>query len=128
MLLRVTGMVGHEIERIGSLRSRPVLADPGRLITQRSEEVTRWVARGSELIDFCIERAERSLAEVTGQLRALSPKRTLERGYAIAQNADGHVLRGVADAEAGDHLLLTLSDGSLSTTVDATGAPAERRG
>ena len=48
MLLRVTGMVGHEIERIGSLRSRPVLADPSRLITQRSEEVTRWVARGRD--------------------------------------------------------------------------------
>ncbi|HTL41452.1 MAG TPA: exodeoxyribonuclease VII large subunit [Pseudolysinimonas sp.] len=128
MLMRVTGMVGHEIERIGSVRSRPVLADPSRMITQRSEEVTRWVARGSELIDFCIERAERGLAEVAGQLRALSPARTLERGYAIAQRADGHVLRGVADAAAGDRLLLTLSDGSLSTTVDATGAPAEPRG
>jgi exodeoxyribonuclease VII large subunit len=128
ILMRVTGMVTHEIDRLGTLRSRPVLADPAWLVAQRSDEVTRWVARGSELIDFCIERAERGLAEVTGQLRALSPKRTLERGYAIAQRADGAVLRGVQDAGAGDRLLLTLSDGALSTTVDDAPAGSSTAG
>ena len=128
ILMRVTGMVTHEIDRLGTLRSRPVLADPGWLIEQRSEEVTRWVARGSELVDYTVERAERGLAELAGQLRALSPKRTLERGYAIAQRADGHVLRGVADAAAGSQLLLTLSDGSVSTTVDADPSAAAARG
>jgi exodeoxyribonuclease VII large subunit len=119
MTLRLTGMLSHEIDRLSAIRSRPVLADPGWLIAQRSDEITRWAARGSELIDRCIERAERGLTELTGQLRALSPTRTLERGYAIAQGADGHVLRGVADAAAGSRVLLTLRDGSLSTTVDA---------
>jgi len=126
--LRVTGMLGHEIDRLASLRTRPVLADPGWLVTQRSEELTRWVARGSQLVDHAVERAERGLAELTGQLRALSPKRTLERGYAIAQGADGHVLRGVADARPGSPVLLTLRDGAVSTTVDADSAPAEGRG
>jgi exodeoxyribonuclease VII large subunit len=127
ILMRVTGMVTHEIERLGALRSRPVLADPAWLFAQRSDEITRWVARGSELMDYTVERAERGLAELVGQLRALSPKRTLERGYAIAQRADGRVLTGVADAAAGEQLLLTLSDGSLSTTVDADPAGSTSR-
>ena len=105
-----------------------MLADPDRLVTQRSEEITRWVARGSQLADHAVERAERGLAELTGQLRALSPKRTLERGYAIAQGSDGHVLRGVADAVAGSPVLLTLRDGSVSTTVDADPSAAATRG
>ncbi len=125
---RVTAMLTHEIERLAGIRSRPVLADPGWVIAQRSEELTRWVARGSELIDYSVERAERSLTELAGQLRALSPKRTLERGYAIAQHADGRVLRGVADAVAGSPLRLTLSDGSVSTTVDPEPTAAEGRG
>jgi exodeoxyribonuclease VII large subunit len=128
ILSRVTGMVTHEIDRLGSLRSRPVMADPGWLIAQRSDELTRWVARAAELIDFRIERGERDLSELTGQLRALSPRRTLERGYAIAQGPDGHVLRGVRDAAPGSPLLLTLSDGSVSTTVDADQAGAEAHG
>lgn len=124
---RVTTMVTHEIERLAGIRSRPVLADPGWVVAQRSEELTRWVARGSELIDYRVERAERDLTELTGQLRALSPKRTLERGYAIAQHADGRVLNGVTDAVAGSRLLLTLRDGSVSTTVDAAKVGAETR-
>ena len=44
---RVTSMVTHEIERLGGIRSRPVLADPGWVVTQRSEELTRWVAGSS---------------------------------------------------------------------------------
>jgi len=128
ILLRVTGMVTHEIDKVQSLRSRPVIADAGWLVSQRADELTRWVARGSELIDHRVERAQRDLAEHTAQLRALSPKRTLERGYAIAQRADGHVLRGVQDAAAGTQLLLTLSDGSISTTVDAEQPASEARG
>jgi exodeoxyribonuclease VII large subunit len=128
ILLRATGMVTHEIERLQAMRSRPVLSDPGSMLAGRSDEIVRWVARGTQLIDFGLERAERSVAELTGQLRALSPKRTLERGYAIAQRADGHILRGVQDAAAGSRLLLTLSDGSVSTTVDPEPSPAEGRG
>jgi exodeoxyribonuclease VII large subunit len=105
-----------------------VLADPAWVVTQRAEELTRWVARGAELIDYSVERAERGLTELAGQLRALSPKRTLERGYAIAQRTDGRVVRGVADAVPGSALRLTLSDGSVSTTVDPAPTTAGGRG
>ncbi|HEX7835310.1 MAG TPA: exodeoxyribonuclease VII large subunit, partial [Pseudolysinimonas sp.] len=81
-----------------------------------------------ELIDHRVERAEQSLTELAGQLRALSPKRTLERGYAIAQHTDGRVVRGVADAAPGSALRLTLSDGSVSTTVDPAPTTAGGRG
>lgn len=126
--MRITGLLAHEIDRVGGLRSRPVLADPGRLVAQREDELTRWVARSGELVERCVERAERGLDELTGQLRALSPRRTLERGYAIAQGADGHVLRGIADAAPGSPVLLTLRDGAVSTTVDPAPAASEARG
>ena len=116
--MRVTGLITHEIDRIGQLRSRPVLADPRTLVDSRAEELTRWVARGAELMDYRIERAQLRTAELVGQLRALSPKRTLERGYAIAQCADGAILRAADQAAPGDHLVLTLADGRVSTTVD----------
>jgi exodeoxyribonuclease VII large subunit len=118
MLSRVTGFVTAEIDRVGHIRSRPALADPSWLIDNRAEELTRWVARGAELIDHRVERAGLQIAELAGQLRALSPKRTLERGYAIAQRADGAILRA-AEAAAGDALTLTLSDGTVDATVSA---------
>lgn len=125
---RVTSLVMHEIDRLGQLRSRPAMSDPTWLVDQRSDEITRWVARGTQLVDHSVERAEGRVSELVGQLRALSPKRTLERGYAIAQRPDGHVVREVADAEAGTTLLLTLVDGSVSTTVDPAPRAARSRG
>ena len=116
---RVTSLITTEIDRIGQLRSRPVLVSPAWLVDVRADELTRYVARGAELVDRLIERAHTSVAELTGQLRALSPERTLDRGYAIAQLRGGGILRRIADATAGTPLLLTLADGTVGTTVDA---------
>jgi exodeoxyribonuclease VII large subunit len=125
--VRMTGLLSGEIDRIGQLRSRPALSSSTWIVDVRSEELTRYVARGAELVDRLLERAGTSVAELTGQLRALSPQRTLDRGYAIAQLPGGAVLRRAADAVAGTPLLLTLADGTVGTTVDAA-APAARTG
>lgn len=118
MATRVTGLVTGEIDRIGHIRSRPALADPQRIVTDRAEELTRWVARGSDLVDYALERAGLRVAELRGQLRALSPTATLERGYAIARLPSGAVLRRTRDAVPGTPLRLTVSDGEVATTVD----------
>ena len=118
MAMRVTGLVASEIDRIGHLRSRPVLADPQRIVTDRAEELTRWVARGAELVDYSLERAGMRVVELRAQLRALSPQATLERGYAIARLDSGAVVRDPTEARAGDRVRLTLAGGELSTTAD----------
>jgi exodeoxyribonuclease VII large subunit len=115
---RMTGLVTAEIDRIGQLRSRPALATSRWIVDERAEELTRHVARGAELVDRLLERAGTSVAELAGRLRALSPRLTLERGYAIAQLPGGAVLRRAADAAPGTALLLTLADGTVGTTVD----------
>lgn len=116
---RMTGLLTTEIDRIGQLRTRPALASATWIVDVRSEDLTRYVARGAELMDRLLERAGTSVAELAGQLRALSPQRTLDRGYAIAQIPGVGVLRRAADAVVGSPLLLTLADGTVGATVDA---------
>ena len=117
---RLTGMLSHEIDRLQQLRSRPVLANPVVLVDSRAEELTRYVARSHELVDRVVERSLTRVGELSSQLRALSPQGTLQRGYSIAQLPSGEALRDAADAPAGTRLLLTLSAGRVSSTVDAT--------
>jgi exodeoxyribonuclease VII large subunit len=116
MTQRLTHLVGVEIDRVGQIRSRPVLANPQTLIDMRADELVRYVARSEELVRRAIERASTPLAELTGQLRALSPESTLRRGYSIAQLPSGAVLRDASDAPEGTELLLTLATGTLGTT------------
>jgi exodeoxyribonuclease VII large subunit len=123
MRLRITQRLVHEGDRLESLRTRPVLANPVSLIDAHADELSRYVSRSNELVERAIEKAHAGVTELTAQLRALSPERTLQRGYAIAQLPDGTALRSRADAPDGTALLLTVADGKISTTV--TGQPAD---
>ncbi len=125
---RMTGLITHEIDRITQLRTRPVLASYDWITLERSEELTRWVARGAELVDRTLERATVSVTDLKGRLRTLSPQSTLDRGYAIAQLPDGGVLRSTTQAAPGTQLLLTLADGTVPTTVTAATAQAASTG
>jgi exodeoxyribonuclease VII large subunit len=116
--MRLASMLTHEIDRIGHLRTRPALADPGWIIDRRAEELTRWVARGTELVERCIERQSARVAELRGHLRGLSPQSALDRGYAIVQGADGHVLRRAVEAPAATVLRITLAEGAIRATSD----------
>jgi exodeoxyribonuclease VII large subunit len=107
-----------EIDRLEALRSRPVLANASWLVDSRAEELGRYIERSRDLVDRVIERSTTRVLELTAQLRALSPQRTLARGYAIAQLPDGRALRSVDDAPAGTALVLTVSDGKVAATVD----------
>jgi exodeoxyribonuclease VII large subunit len=112
--MRLSSMLAREIDRIGHLRSRPALADTAWIVDRRAEDLTRWVARGSELIDRALERATARTAELRGHLRALSPQATLDRGYAIVQGPDGQVVRAAAGAPDGTDLVVTLAEGVLA--------------
>jgi exodeoxyribonuclease VII large subunit len=114
----VTGRIVQEIDRLEQLRSRPVLASSAWLIDSRADELSRYVARGSELMTLLLDRSTARIGELSGHLRALSPQRTLDRGYAIAQLPDGSALRAAKDAPKGTLLLLTVADGKLTAIAD----------
>lgn len=113
---RLGQLLAHETDRISQLRGRPVLALPERIVDERAEELVRWIARGTELADRAVEDRTRSLAEARARLSALSPRGTLERGYAIAQLADGAVLRDPADAPDGTAIRISLAGGRVGAT------------
>jgi exodeoxyribonuclease VII large subunit len=54
-----------------------------------------------------------TLGALAGRLHALSPLATLERGYAVARDANGRTLASVADFAPGREFTLRLRDGEL---------------
>jgi exodeoxyribonuclease VII large subunit len=125
LTMRLTGFLSNETARLHSVRSRPVLASSSWIVDSRSQDLTRYVARGAELVERALDHELRTTAELRAHLRALSPQRTLDRGYSIAQGPDGHVLRSAADAPQGTAIRLTLAEGALAASSD--GPLAARR-
>jgi exodeoxyribonuclease VII large subunit len=64
-----------------------------------------------------IGRAEGRLHADRRHLSALSPQRTLERGYAVVTGPDGSVLRRAADLSPGDAFSVRLAAGRVAATV-----------
>jgi exodeoxyribonuclease VII large subunit len=118
MANRLTGIVSTEIDRLTQLRSRPALSDGAWIVDSRTEEVFRWVTRGAELMDRRLDLAGTEVVALRATLRALSPAATLERGYAIARDASGAVLRSAATVGSGDALRVLLADGEVAATAD----------
>ena len=120
---RITQFLSHEADRIAQLRGRPALAAPVRMIDERADELVRWAARGVELADRVIVEQQTALDHLRAQLTSLSPRATLERGYAIAQVMTGDgpaagVLRDPADAPAGTAIRVALASGQIHATSD----------
>jgi exodeoxyribonuclease VII large subunit len=67
-----------------------------------------------------IDNAKRQLALRASSLDAMSPLKVLERGYAIAHDEHGRVIREAATMSVGDELRLRLWKGQLDCRVEGT--------
>ncbi|WP_433827269.1 exodeoxyribonuclease VII large subunit [Actinoplanes sp. CA-015351] len=113
----VITLIERERQRIEAWRSRPVLARPESLIDQRSAEAVALRERAGRSLEHRLRRADDDLRHTVARLRALSPAATLQRGYAIVQRADGHVVRAADDVTAKDLLRIRLAEGEIQATV-----------
>ena len=67
-----------------------------------------------------LTEAEKQLGLAAASLDALSPLAVLQRGYAIAQKADGTLLRDTQSVSAGDRIRVRLARGALDARVERT--------
>jgi exodeoxyribonuclease VII large subunit len=64
-----------------------------------------------------LRRAYERLTRAERSLELLNPQHVLERGYAMLQNEDGHVVASTQSVKAGQRLTATLADGQVGVTV-----------
>ncbi|MGO9078203.1 MAG: exodeoxyribonuclease VII large subunit [Streptosporangiaceae bacterium] len=110
----VTGRIDREASWLQAIRSRPVLASPGRELDRREEQVLALAERARRCVSSRLERAHDDLVHTRARLAALSPAQTLRRGYAIVQQADGTVVRAAAQVGAGESLTLRFAEDQLT--------------
>ena len=113
-------VVAREQERLDALRARPAMADPRHLLDDRGAEVAELRDRARRCVSQRLDRAGDDVAHQRARARALSPLETLRRGYAVLQDAEGHVLTSVAEVEAGSPISVRVADGRLHATTTST--------
>jgi exodeoxyribonuclease VII large subunit len=116
----ITQRVAREREWLRDIRSRPAMADPRNLLAARSDEIDDLLARARRTFTHRLDRAADDIGHQRARAQALSPLATLQRGYAVLQDADGHVLTSVADAATGAAVTVRVADGRVHAEITDT--------
>ena len=102
------------------LSAHPALQSPVGYLEQRRKSLELLTNRLVSAEIQGINRAKNQYIGMTAKLDAMSPLKVLTRGYAMAQTEDGTVLRRVSQANAGDKIKISVSDGTISAAVIET--------
>ncbi len=63
------------------------------------------------------ENYHQKLLRFEGQLSALNPLAVLKRGYSVARNSKGNIVKSVSDVKSGELLVTQVADGKIESSV-----------
>lgn len=120
MRLRVRSRVDNEIRLIEGYANRPSLTQPHTML----EPHQRFIDDSLQRLDIGLRRitddAQLTIEKMHASLTAMSPQSTLNRGYAVVQSADGHVIDTAGTVKTGEAITVTLRHGRITADVTDT--------
>jgi exodeoxyribonuclease VII large subunit len=91
--------------------------NPARELAARKERLQEIRRRASECSKQRLAEAWKRWEGLAGMLRILGPQATLERGYSITLQANGKVIRRVAEAKTRTRIKTRVRDGEFESIV-----------
>ena len=124
----IRARIEREQSALDAMRSRPVLENPSTILAGRADEIRSRISLARTLIGSRLDRAADEVDHLGRQVRSLSPLATLERGYAVVQDADGTIIRAPEHSAAGQALSVRVAGGRFGverTETDPYTPPAQ---
>jgi exodeoxyribonuclease VII large subunit len=103
--------------RLGELGERLERAHPGRRLQQLLQRLDELWERLAHTGPARLRTLGDRLRAQQQLLQSLNPSAILQRGYAIAQTPEGHIVRDAAELAEGDALDVVLARGGVKTRV-----------
>lgn len=105
--------------KLSDMKSRRVMQSPAGYIDTKRMELDHITDRLSAAAQRAISDKRRQHVRLAAALDAMSPLKVLSRGYAIAEDGGGRVLRSVERMQSGDEVRVELTDGRLNCRVES---------
>lgn len=118
--------VTTQVRGLDSMRGRPVLANPYRIIDDRTDELERAARDIRRDVARLVGHEEQRIEHLSARLATLGPAQTLARGYAVVQRIPGsagtnddhpHVVNSVEEMPIGSQLRVRVADGATRAAV-----------
>lgn len=119
---RMTGSQASRLqalrERVDALGRKRVLTDQLAYVQDKRMELLHLQQRLGDLANAEIARKQKTFTSLAASLDAMSPLKVLGRGYAVARNEAGQVLKSSGETHIGERIHVTLGSGGLTAVVD----------
>jgi exodeoxyribonuclease VII large subunit len=113
----MTSWLTQQVNQLEAIRARPSLADPRSGLEDRSREIDDLRDRGRRTFGHQLDRAGNDLGHQLARVRGLSPRATMERGYSVLQDREGHVVASIDAAGKDQELQVRVLDGRIGVVV-----------
>lgn len=126
LTIRLQGLIARGLNQVKHkpkyLEQRLLNAAPSHLIKQKQQQVTQLNAQLIAAQQRLLLSKRESFSHQCEQLHMVSPLATLARGYSIARDEQGQVIKSIKDAEREDIITVEVSDGVIDAHVIAVKA------
>lgn len=113
----LTRQIKNARKQLNTLAQSPSLISPDQYIIQRRKSLELLKGRVFSAQTRVLHLHKQRFIAATAKLDAMSPLKVLTRGYSMAQNENHEVIRSVKQVQAGESMLVAVSDGVITTTV-----------
>ena len=91
---------------------------PARAISQYQQQIEQLEQRMTHGFHQSLDKQQQRFAALAEQLHLVSPLATIARGYSIARDSNGNIVKSIESVELGDVISVQLNDGQLDATVN----------
>lgn len=116
-----SNLLDREKQRLGTWMNKRVLTDPMAFVQDRRLQLDFVQQKLGNAAARQLDGDMRRFAQLTAKLDALSPLKVLGRGYAMAQDEKGSVLKSSEQVQVGERIRVKLAQGSLQCSVEGKG-------
>lgn len=103
---------------ISKVKASRLQKKPLDLIREYRMIIDQNINISKDNLNLKIQKYKTRFSKTLAKIDALSPLKTLERGYSVVQRQDGSVIRKTSDAKKNDKLVITVTDGKINAVVE----------
>ncbi|MBW3085875.1 Exodeoxyribonuclease 7 large subunit [Austwickia sp. TVS 96-490-7B] len=115
--LAMTGRISEQRRLLASVRSRPALRHPVSMLAPHRTAVLTTRETNHRRMTARLGQARSEIGHLRARVRALSPLSTMQRGYAVVERSDGHLVSSTDHVGIGDLLRIRFAEGAMTVQI-----------
>ncbi len=116
-ILAINGYLNRKKEYLEKIKASKLEKVPYDMINKNRMAIDKIITLSKNVVAMKIEKYKSICEKNIAKIDALSPLKTLIRGYSVVKNEDGMIIKSKLDVNKDDNLNITFKDGNIDVIV-----------